>query len=387
MRDSTPLALATFPMHGQHKLVREGYRTRDGHLIEWFGRLLADSGAVGVVSRPEPAILNRGYDRARAAKNTRPIDTRPMTLPDPFNRRKWWVTSSTKYPLHDLPYAPAAVTWNPFVFCHPRFETYMDNRPIAIDLLDDWSLHFAFTGIRAQVEEAYRRAFERADLVYANAEGTHGLAQRFGRSDAVLIPNGVDRERFDQRSTAAGPTTVGYIGKIGHRVDLDLVLDTARALPRWRFVFAGPILDSEYRAPLEQQENIELLGDVHYESIPALLQSFDIGWVPHSVGTNEVGGDAIKIYEYNAAGLPVLSTPIAGAGKRGIEDVFVAPPAEHQGALRRLAGDAGERVPRVSPSLPDSSAWRSKAARILRDLGLEPGEPFDQHPGEGAESS
>ncbi len=49
---NTKVALMAFPMHGQHKLSREGYRTRDGHFIEWFGRLLSDSGSTAVISRP-----------------------------------------------------------------------------------------------------------------------------------------------------------------------------------------------------------------------------------------------------------------------------------------------------------------------------------------------
>lgn len=366
-------------MHGQHKLATEGYRTRDGHLIEWFGRLLDRQPGVQVVSRPDPILLKRRYDRSRVAPNTDPVDTYTLALPDPTNRKKWWWTSSKHYPIRRLSRPEAIVSWNPFVFEAPSFDKFSLGLPIALDLLDDWSIHHAFSGISTQVEEAYKHAFRRADRVYANSEGTAQLAQRFGRNDVVMLPNGVDRDRFHATSRATGPITVGYLGKIGKRVDLDLVLRTATAFPTWNFVFAGPIIDAEYRRPLQSCKNITLLGDVEYPEVPSLLQAFDIGWVPHSVGRGEVGGDAIKIYEYNAAGLPVLSTPIIGAGKRGLDDVHVLPADQHVDMLKTLVGDA-TRVHRVDPSLPTETSWEHKAQLILSELGIPMTPPQSRRP-------
>lgn len=363
------ILLATFPMHGQRKLSTEGYRTRDGHLIEWFGKILAGAGSVDVVSRPEPAILKRAYPGARVAPNTHPLDSYPWQLPNPFNPKEWWVESAQSYPLQRLPSPDAAVSWNPFVFTTPGFDKYASGVPFAFDLLDDWTVHHAFAKISTQVDRAYKTAFARADRVYANSEGTLALAERYSRSDALMMPNGTDRERFDPNSLATGPLTVGYIGKIGNRLDLDLIRETARAFPSWQFVFAGPIIDRSYRRPLKAIRNLELRGDVPYPAVPGLLQSFDIGWVPHSVGAGEVGGDAIKIYEYNAAGLPVLSTPIIGAGNRGIDDVHVLPASKHVSFLSDYVGDR-QRIPRVSPSLPPETSWERKARVILKDLGI-----------------
>ena len=37
-----------------------------------------------------------------------------------------------------------------------------------LDLLDDWTQHYAFRSVRTQVLEAYAAAFARADVVTAN---------------------------------------------------------------------------------------------------------------------------------------------------------------------------------------------------------------------------
>ncbi|MFD6897741.1 glycosyltransferase [Rhodococcus sp. NPDC060086] len=160
------------------------------------------------------------------------------------------------------------------------------------------------------------------------------------------------------------------MGKIGNRLDLELIVSVADALPDVRFVFAGPILDSDYRKPLESAANIELLGDVHYEDIPRLLQTFDIGWVPHNVGALEVGGDVLKTYEYRAAGLVVLSTPVAGAGQRGLKEVHVvARGGQLEWIRNKIASNT--RVKRVAEIFSDDHTWEGKAEGILADLELK----------------
>jgi glycosyltransferase involved in cell wall biosynthesis len=183
------------------------------------------------------------------------------------------------------------------------------------------------------------------------------------------MTNGVDPERFETTSQATGQMTVGYVGKIGHRLDIDLVRKTARALRTVRFVFAGPILDAGYREPLRAEPNIELLGDVHYDEVPSLLRTFDVGWVPHRVGKFEIGGDILKTYEYRAAGLPVLTTPVRGAENRGLAAVTVADPQVHPKALAEFAA-AGPRVARDLTPIPREHTWEFKARRILSIVGI-----------------
>lgn len=363
-----------FPMHGYHKMLDEGFRTRDAHLIEWLANYVKPDGMVEVLSRPEPKILSlrRRFRSDFGSTDNRNLDDHSSTtwrLPHPFERRRWWVDSARHYNLPRAPRSAPAIIWNPFVAVSNVSDAVFNNeRRTVADLLDDWTVHYAFARIRSQVEDAYRRLFARVDHVTANSEGTAELARRLGRTDVELITNGVDPERFDTTSAATGPMTVGYVGKIGHRLDLDLVCTAASALREVNFVFAGPILDPGYRAPLERQPNITLLGDVHYEDVPSLLRTFDIGWVPHKVGEFEIGGDILKTYEYRAAGLPVLTTPVRGAGKRGLAAVQVAEARDHPKFLQALA-KGGPRVERDPTPIPIEHTWEAKARRLLALVG------------------
>lgn len=367
---STP-ALTAYPMHGQHKLTSEGYRTRDGHFIEWFGELLRGQGHVAVLSRPEPVPLALKYrlQSGTVARNTVSYPASSFRLPNLRDRRTWWVTSRKDY--RGFVSGPTPViAWNPFLSLSNVWPQMLESKqPIVFDLLDDWTIHYAFESFRPAVEDAYRRIFDGATSVTANSEATLELARRYGRADAQLLTNGCDPERFATESLATGPLTIGYVGKIGRRVDLELVLATARSLPDARFVFAGPILDAEYEEPLRNQPNISLLGDVHYSKVPALLQTFDVGWVPHRVGDGEVGGDVIKTYEYRAAWLPVVTTPVLGASDRGLDHVDVVHARDQVQFFADLAS-SGPRIERRDGTIPPDATWSGKARLLLRELGL-----------------
>ncbi|MDL9948867.1 glycosyltransferase [Gordonia sp. ABSL11-1] len=311
------------------------------------------------------------YNNSQVSPNTRPVDPFTWRLPNIFRPKKWWVTSSQSYPTVN-PEVRAAVVWNPLYALSPSFRDLKDRHiPVVFDLLDDWTVHHHFIDIRDKLEDAYRLLLEEAKAVTANAEGTVELARRFGRSDVILLPNGCDPDRFNETSLAKGATTVGYVGKIGVRLNYQLIREVVTALPDVRFVFAGPLLDKSARTVLSSYANVEMLGDVHYREVPALLQQFDVGWVPHEVGEFEVGGDVIKTYEYRAAGLPVVSTPVTGAGARGLSSVVVAGDARtHVSAIRRLTCD-DRRALRVNEEIPLHHTWKWKSEEILRLIDMD----------------
>lgn len=365
MTGSGPFSLATYPMHGLHKLLSEGFRTRDGHLIEWFASLVGDQGSIAVVSRPEPFPRRQMALRGRLPKpdpRITDLGRSVLAVPHPLHRQDWWRRSARLYPA-PIPDVPTIV-WNPFAtssITQGSPEGHVD----VFDVLDDWTVHAAFAPIRADVETAYARTFEAARTVFANSEATLELAHRFGRQDAVLMPNGVDPGRFSTVSAARGASTVGYIGKLGSRVDLDLIDQVVRQCGQVQFVLAGPAMDRSTAQRLRRlPANVEWRGDVHYSQIPALLTTFDLGWIPHFVGRGEVGGDAIKLYEYRAAGLPVVATDIIGVQNRGLSHIHVRDAADHAATILELTGAGADRVARVPEDIDPELTWEFKARKM-----------------------
>jgi glycosyltransferase involved in cell wall biosynthesis len=245
-----------------------------------------------------------------------------------------------------------------------------NNSHCLFDLLDDWTIHPAFKDIAKDVDYGYRALFEVASAVSANSEGTYELACRYGRPDVILLPNGCDPDLFSGVSHASGPTTIGYAGKLGFRLDVELIVEVCESLPHCNFLFAGPTIDKEPVRRIRNLANVELIGDVPYSKYPDLLTRFDIGWIPHRTGAGEIGGDAIKVYEYRASGLPVVMTPIIGSS-RAPSGVIVGPREGVLSALQKLLRNAhGYRIQRAMAPFPEELTWKYKALLELKSVGI-----------------
>jgi glycosyltransferase involved in cell wall biosynthesis len=367
--------LVAAPMHGELKLRGEGLRTRDGHLLEWLS-LLRPTARIAVYSRPEPwpRVTLARVGGAPMPAQLAFVSPQPKTIPNLRHRRDWWVRSMRFMP--GWPGDSPALIWNPIAGA-AMLERTASDVPVAFDLLDDWLVHPAFARIAEQVERAYKSLFDRVSVVTANSEATLALAHRFGRDDAFLLRNGVDPERFALSPCAHKQVTVGYGGKLGFRVDVELVGAVARALPRVRFEFAGPVLSKEQARALRRIPNVVLLGDVRYDRYPSVMRKWDVAWAPHRLGEFEVGGDLIKLYEYRAAGLPTVSTRVIG-WERALEGVRAVPRNDVARALAELVEgcQAGE-IPREPVALPEETSWRAKAEFLLDRLGI--GDGHDGH--------
>lgn len=362
------MRVMALPMHGEVKLRREGLRTRDAHLMEHLAAMGTD---IVVRSRAEPfprLSIARWRGSEPVPATWKWVSPQVLTVPPLRERQRWWVESVRREPASDLGLIDALLVWNPLLGSSICAEA--PHLPVVFDLLDDWTVHAQFSGIQEHIDRAYSRMFESADHVFANSEATLDLAGRYGRTDATLMANGCDPVRFqlDDRR-CGGRVVVGYGGKLGGRVDRGLIEQTARAFTSVDFELAGPILERGWDRPLRRLPNVRLLGDVPYSRYPEVVAGWDVGWVPHRVGLGEVGGDAIKIYEYRAAGLPTLTTPIIGS-HRALQGVRVAPADEHGDILQHLLEiHSPNRVPREPMTIPTEMTWRHKARLISKAIG------------------
>jgi hypothetical protein len=366
------MKILCLPMHGEVKARNEGLRTRDLHLMQH----LSSSEELLAWSRPEPwPSLTSARLRSPEAMTSIRFKSRDIIAPVSLrDRRRWWITSATEFrnPIrsdYDL-----LVVWN----IPGGAEMLRSQSPanfVAVDLLDNWLIHPYFQSIRSAMERAYADLMERADIVYCNSEATLELAQSYKRS-GVLMPNGCDAERFNssnrlQNRLSSHSPIAGYAGKLGSRLDWGLLREVASwcQSSRIRLEIAGKILERSARSEVKAlcRLGAEYLGDVPYDLLPGVYQRWAIGLVPHSVGSDEVGGDAIKIYEYAASGHIVVSTPIIGSGRLG-DRTIVAERSDFLRTLGNVCDTWRERLVILDDwELPYEHTWSAKARRLVTD--------------------
>lgn len=129
-------------------------------------------------------------------------------------------------------------------------------------------------------------------------------------ANCFIVKNAVNITLFSQGFHERPPDkqTIGYIGTIDDRLDYDILHHLFTSLPQTRFVFVGRILSPRGLAILKQYPNVSIEGPKTPEELPAYLKTFSAGIIPFIKDTFTKGIYPMKINEYLAAGLPVIST-------------------------------------------------------------------------------
>jgi glycosyltransferase involved in cell wall biosynthesis len=101
---------------------------------------------------------------------------------------------------------------------------------------------------------------------------------------------------------------VGFVGSISEWTDLDLVRGLAEARADWSFVLVGPVKAKADR--LRGKPNLLLTGERPHEEIPGFLAAFDAAIIPYRVTPATEAASPVKLREYLAQGLPVVSVDV-----------------------------------------------------------------------------
>ena len=110
---------------------------------------------------------------------------------------------------------------------------------------------------------------------------------------------------------------IGYVGNLSARIDLALLDDDRRApAPHWQFVFVGSAHFDQSILRLDALPNVHFVGVKPYEEAQAVRRATSTSaLIPHLDNEMTRSMNPLKAYVYLAAGVPVVSTPIANLGE------------------------------------------------------------------------
>ncbi len=235
----------------------------------------------------------------------------------------------------------------------------------------------------ASFHAAETRFAARADLVLASAPG---LAERLRSvsNNVIYAPNVADTALFASAledgpidpalAALAAPRIVFTGAVVATKLDMNLLVELARARPSWSFALVGPVGPGDPSTDvsmLAAEPNLHLLGARTYEQLPSVLRGADAGLIPYARNQLTTSIFPMKVYEYLAAGLPVVATPLPSLAE--VEELAMAPDAVGIAELldRALASDTPQHRAERSRAA-SAHSWGARIEQIAAALNALP---------------
>jgi glycosyltransferase involved in cell wall biosynthesis len=232
----------------------------------------------------------------------------------------------------------------------------------------------AFTG-SAALKEIEESLFRQSDLVVVSAEKLYESKKRFN-PETHIIRHGTDWRHFrtalDNRTQVPADLTslprpvIGFHGLLADWVDFELIRKTAKHFANGSVVLVGKIaVDAEQKVKiLDDVPNVHFLGRKPYAELPAYCKGFDVALNPFEINELTLAANPLKVREYLAAGLPVVSTDIPEV--RVLDDCLVG--TDHDDFIAKI--EHALRHPKNRAAVSDAIRQESWEAKVdeLREL-------------------
>jgi glycosyltransferase involved in cell wall biosynthesis len=168
------------------------------------------------------------------------------------------------------------------------------------------------------LEEAYAR---KADTVLATSSTLKNKMSQF-TDNVELLANAADFTLFNKAakeelrkphelSSMQKPVVI-YTGNICDRINYDLLIEITRRKDELTLVMVGPVNTADPRIQeLKRSDNVHFAGRKNLDELPAFLQYADCAIIPFKMNDLTASIYPLKVNEYLASGIPVVSTPFS----------------------------------------------------------------------------
>ncbi|NJO04527.1 MAG: glycosyltransferase family 1 protein [Chloroflexaceae bacterium] len=225
-----------------------------------------------------------------------------------------------------------------------------------------------------QVRQLDAQMTQQADVVLCTSRLLYEEKQAHNPR-CYLVGNAADVELFGQARSGTLPVPaelqgipkpiIGFHGALdNHRIDYDLLRTIARTRPDWSLVLIGPQTPTPDLEWLTHEPNVRLIGKKALHELPPYVAQYDVAMLPYRLTDYVRGLSPLKIYEYLAAGKPVVAVPVPHI--TAFDVVRIAPtPAAFIAQIEAALTDTDAAAIARRVEVAAQHSWEAKLRRVL----------------------
>ena len=166
-----------------------------------------------------------------------------------------------------------------------------------------------------------------------------------------------------------GAVYIGFIGGIHEtRADVALLRRLFREFPKFKFLFVGYTDRASFLNLLTAHENVVFVPEVSYPDLSEVIRSFDVAIVPHIDNAVTRGNDLLKVLDYLACGVPVVSTICSGVERYGDAVYLASNHDQFVNYIRRLSNKEIAHDPAAGDETARENSWERQIPRLAKEV-------------------
>jgi len=244
----------------------------------------------------------------------------------------------------------------------PDFYPYIEALNPRYTAVHMYDVYNKIGNVNEQFNNQLKNLLIRADLITASTQYLLDVMASDHEEKSHVVFNSADYQSISTiKKTFVEPKKlnnitrprIGYLGAINRKMDFKCILESVENNPQWQWVFMGPINETEIHKgkhaeayeKIRSLPNTHFIGEIERSQIPYYLSSMDVNilclrtdddsWSKHSY--------PLKLNEYLATGLPIVSTALPVVQKECGDLIYFAESAEQWQKQLAIAIDEKEQ--------------------------------------------
>lgn len=166
-----------------------------------------------------------------------------------------------------------------------------------------------------------------------------------------------------------GSKYVGFIGGIHEsRADRPLLQYLFHRFPEYTFLFVGHTDQASFRQWLQQHPNVGFIDTVPHKFLPGILRQLDVAIVPHRDNAVTRGNDLLKVLDYFACRVPVVTTRCSRVEEYA-EALYIADSADEFGnKVEQLMNGTIQHDASLGVRIATKRSWSRQVPELAQQL-------------------